>query len=149
MAPVIGRQTIEKPEPDWKWWVGITDERFGDGPFETREEAITFGRGDYPEGFYLVRATQFGNAGEMKLSELIEIKDILVEQEENGQFAEMQDPDGDPFLDFTSTQLDDLDKMVRAVFDEWQAKHNVKIRACLFKDFDRPTFIGPEEEKSP
>lgn len=147
MTQSIGRQTTDKPEPDWKWWVGTTDERFGDGPFNTREEAIAFGRRDYADGFYLTRATRFGVDGLLKLSELLEIKDVLVEMEENGRFEEMHDPDGDPFFDFTSEQLNDLDAMIKATCDAWQAKHGAKIQAFLFKDFERPTWVGPEEEK--
>jgi len=108
-----------------QWWYSQDEERWN-GPCETREEAISEGRGEYDdEGFMVMEAEQ----GDYDLSISAErIFDFLADRNE-----ELTDPDdGAVFSDAKPEQKRDLEKAMAATIKAWADAHKLSYRAFMF-----------------
>lgn len=104
----------------WKWWVGSDEERFCE-ECDTREQAVDIALNDYDDGAWIIEAVKADN---VQLSAYFDT-DVFLENAEESAY-DLGDPEGSTTLfEVTPDQGNDLEAMVRAAIDAWQAKHEL------------------------
>ena len=132
-------QNIEK----WSWWVGKDDERYTT-ECDTREEAVMIAREEY-EGGYIVEARKPDN---IPLSRYFGADQFIEDAEDNAYEDHADEESGVPVFDVTPDHIKDLQAMVGAAIDEWQAKHGLVFSAFKFSASRNEAWIaGPEDEE--
>jgi hypothetical protein len=112
---------------NWKWWVGINDERFHT-ECDTRDQAVEIALEEYDDGAWIIEAVKADN---VQLSAYFDTDRFLEDAEESAY--DLNDPEGSTtFFDVTPDQGNDLEVMVRAAIDVWQAKHSLKFAPWAF-----------------
>ncbi|MGY6705889.1 hypothetical protein [Roseinatronobacter sp.] len=126
----------------WSWWVGKDDERYTT-ECGSHDEARYIAREEY-EGAFIVEAKKPEN---IALSGYFDADHFLERAEENA-YDSHADPEGDaPVFDATPDQREDLQAVVRAAIDQWQAKHSLVFSGFLFSAARNQEWIdGPEDE---
>lgn len=131
---------------NWKWWAGRDEERYTEGPFECREDAVSEGRSAFGDdvGFYVLEAVQ---ESPIDLSRYIDVDDLLERMVESVD-ENCSDPDGDSVTDgeWNREQEKDLEAMLKETVRAWQAKHNIKINSWLFLNSRNQEWIEPIPE---
>ncbi len=120
-------QAITYPEGlEWHWYGGDDGERYFIGPYASREQVVAEIKSCGLERGYIVEAAK----EPLKLSAYFSA-DILTDALLDDAVA---DPEGDYEIeiDATPAQTDELVTAVRAVIDDWQAKHNIVITPWAF-----------------
>lgn len=100
-------------ENDWKWWAGKSDEFFTDGPFDSREIAISEYSNNWgaDDGFHIIEAIQ----GRLSFSADRMISDQYFENED------IFSVDGAEPVRLKGA--DEADKELQALLDGWVEKH--------------------------
>lgn len=124
-------------EPDWKWYVGHSDEEYESGPYDTREEAVYIAREEY-EGAYIVEAYK----KPIDLALHFQADWFLENFEDNNY--DLSNPDGDPLIHTTPDQEKDLEAMVRQTIREWQQKHNLVFMPWFFTGARNEDYVNGE-----
>jgi hypothetical protein len=123
-------------EPDWKWYVGYSDEEYSSGPYQTRAEAVYIAKEEY-EGGYIVE----GYKEPIDLAKHFEADWFLENFEDNNY--ELAGPD-DPLIQITKDQQTDLEAMVRQAIRDWQQKHNLVFMPWTFTETRNEDYIDGE-----
>lgn len=131
---------------NWKWWVGADDERFSN-ECDTREEAVWIAQNEYDDGAYIVEAVKPDN---IKLSSFFSAAQFIEDADEQA-YDDHGDPWGDGgTFDLTpgkeTDQATDLQNVVRAAIDEWQARHGLIFTGFKFLKQRNDEFIPPKGE---
>lgn len=121
-------QEISYPEGlEWHWYGGDDGERYFIGPYASREQVVAEINSYGLERGYIVEAAKMS----LKLSAYFSADMLTDALLEDGDIA---DPEGDYDIeiDATAAQTDELVKAVRAVINDWQARHNIVITPWAF-----------------
>ena len=126
----------------WSWWVGKDDERYTT-ECNTRDEAAMIAREEY-EGAWIIEAKKPDN---ILLSAYFDVFRFIEDAEENAYEDHADEDAGDPIFDVTPEQISDLQTMVRAAIDDWQARHGLVFQGFKFSASRNGEWIsGPEDE---
>lgn len=112
-------------EQEWKWYSGSNEEEFGNGPFDTREQAIA--ELDGYDGFVML-----ARKVPLRLSGYFDVETLL-ESAEDATY-DMANYDGDPIFDVSKDQQEDLQARVRAAIEAWQYAHNLTFVPWAFTE---------------
>lgn len=120
---------------EWKWWFGTNNEHYSTECAD-REEAVYIATHEY-DGGYIIEARQ----DPLILSRWFDAVDFL-ERAEELACEDYSNDDGDALFDATADQRKDLEVMVRAAIDAWQAKHELVFMPYRFTDTRNGEYIA-------
>lgn len=138
-------QTTHKPNDpkEWGWYYARHEEGSYSGPFDSRDDAIAEGSGDYDDeyGFWVAEAKN----PPVNLSDWIRADDLLEYAEDsifdNDRASQEWD---DTVFDATPEQQKDLAARVKAACDEWQKAHGLTFKCSTFESMRNMEFIHEE-----
>ena len=135
---------MTKPTDDgWKWWVGRDDERYTT-ECDTRDEAVYIAREEY-EGAWIIEAKR--TAG-IKLSGYFDAYQFIEGAEDQAYDDHADEEIGDPVFEMKLEHIAELQDVVRAAIDEWQAKHGLVFQGFKFAASRNQEWIaGPEDDQ--
>ena len=143
-------------QPSWGWWAGSSPEHFHIGPHPTRQEAIDaavverIGEfkdefGNWKIGLHILEAYK----DSIDLSLHFEANDWLSLVDEH-QLVDDANENGDPLIDVTIEDEEDLQVRVRAAIRDWQAARNIVVEPYTFTKTRNPEYVvvdNPAPEK--
>lgn len=124
----------------WKWYVGSCEEEFHT-TCDTREEAVEIAQ-EYG-GAWIIEATK---DPDLKLSAYFDTDRFLENAEDSAD--DLKGPDCEALFYVTFDQGNDLEAVVRAAIDDWQAKHSLKFVPWVFVQTRNLQWIGDPQEAS-
>lgn len=122
---------------EWKWYAGSNEETFSEGPFDTREQAISALDG---YGGYVILARRVPQ----RLSQFFDADTFLENAEDSA--CDMANEDGDPLFDISSDQQADLEARVRAAIEAWQYAHGLTFEPWSFTGTKNLERVEGDEE---
>lgn len=129
-------------QTEWRWYVGKDEERYTTECVD-RDEAVYIAREEY-EGAHIIEACKPVNipiSGYFHAGRFIEYA-------EDAAYDVHADPEsGEPVFDLEPEQMADLQAMVRAAMDEWQAKHGLTFQGFAFSASRNGEYIPAKEEE--
>lgn len=115
-----------KPELNYGWYAGDNDERYTIGPCGSSEEALQEAAGEDWDRVFIVEAAK----EPVRLSRYFEVERLFDELAED---SDIGDPDGDAVeINASDEQAKELQALVRAAIDDWQARHKLVIDPWVF-----------------
>lgn len=121
-------------DPDWKWYVGHSEDYFTGGPYDTRDEAVYIAKEEF-EGGWILEA----HKRPVKLSAYFDEDQFLEHAGERSY--DLSGEDGEPIFDVTDAQAHDLVTRVRAAIDQWQLDHGLVFMPWVFSGQRNLEFI--------
>lgn len=126
---------------EWKWWVGHDEERYHT-ECDTRDEAVYIAS-EEQDGGYIVEAVKPSN---IKISRYFDAH-MFVESAEDDALDDFGDPEGYVLVfDVEPVVRVDLEVMVRATIDAWQAKHGLIFTGFQFAASRNQEYIPAKDE---
>ena len=132
---------------EWNWYYARHEEGPYQGPYGSRDEAITEGRGDLCDGdaFWITKATN----PPVKLSEWIEADRALELADERIMDSDRCASEFDETIfGATQEQQDDLTARLKRACDEWQAAHGLTFHANTFDKMAATEAIPEQVEEA-
>lgn len=121
--PMLGLMPPETPAEEPLWWWTPHEEAGCSGPYKTREDAITAGRGERPwASFYVAQARQ----APVLLGDWIGADELIERAEDAIMDSDRVTPDFDEVVfEVTPAQEADLAARIKATCAVWQAGHGL------------------------
>ena len=126
---------------DMMWWQQKHEDSPCEGPYESRDEAISAGRYEWDgEGFYVLQAA----SDPVKLSEWLGADRMIERAEEDIQDSDRYNADYDDVIfDVKPDQEADLASRIKRACDEWQDEYGLRFVPCTFSRSTVPEYIAP------
>lgn len=132
-------EQVEAPAPAWGWYAGHDGERFGLGPYDTKEEMLQAAYRELGDRFHILEAAP----GEYDLDAFRDGRGVELLDEHN---QDLTDPDGDYIaFDVNAEQRAELDAMLNAAVRAWVNKHDLPLTSWRFDCSRNDEYFGPPE----
>lgn len=122
---------------EWKWYAGPNEEFFSEGPFDTKDQAISAGADSFGESFHILEAIK----EPILLSNFIPDGGYLLEWADEAAM-ELGDPDsGDPIFDLPQDKVESLTTCVKEAVNRWQAEQGLVFMPWVFSHTRNEEYI--------
>lgn len=111
---------------DYKWYRGTNDEYYSEGPFDSREEALS--GAELP--CHIVEACN----PPLRLSEWVDTERMLMNAEERISDSDRVnlEYDYDAYFEISLDQENDLSERIKRTIDQWQDDHGLVFKTNQF-----------------